>query len=50
MQNYYSYIHKRNAYALSGAFVTVLALSRKEHAARFTNKIKRLRGIQYESS
>jgi hypothetical protein len=43
--NYYGYIYKRNAYALSGAFVTVLSLTRKEHAARFTSKIKRFKDL-----
>lgn len=42
---YYGYIYKRNAYAMSGAFVTLLGLTRKEHAARLTGKIKRLKGI-----
>jgi hypothetical protein len=42
--NYYGYIYKLNAYAMSGAFVTLLALSYKDNAARFTSKIKRVKG------
>ena len=39
------YIHKRNAYALSGASVKLIMLSRKERAAMVTDKIKRVREL-----
>ena len=43
--NYYGYIYKLNAYAMSGAYVTVLGLSYKDNAARFTDKVKRIKEL-----
>lgn len=42
MQTNNYYIHKRNAYALSGAAVKLIILTRKERAAMITDKVKRL--------
>lgn len=39
------YIHKRNAYALSGAAIQLIMLSRKERAAMITTKVKRVKEL-----
>ncbi len=39
------YIHKRNAYALSGAAIQLIMLSRKERAAMITDKVKRVKEL-----
>ena len=46
MQTHSYYIQKRNAYALSGAAVKLIMLTRKERSAMLTSKVKRVKGIQ----
>jgi hypothetical protein len=45
MHNNNYYIHKRNAYALSGAAVKLIMLTRKERAALITDKVKRVKEL-----
>lgn len=43
--SYNNYIYKRNAYAMSGAAITLIGLSYRDRAAMITNKVKRVKGV-----
>ena len=44
--SYNNYIYKRNAYAMSGAAITLIALTYRERAAMITDKVKRIKELE----